>query len=376
MSLRVVVAPDSFKGTLTAVEVVDAIAAGIHRVVPDAEVVRVPMADGGEGLVDAVEAAGFSRRTLTVAGPLGAPVVAEWALRDAVAVVEMAQASGLPLVTPTPRTALEADTSGTGELIAAALDAGATRVVLGIGGSATTDAGAGALRTLGAVFRDARGDAVTGGGGSLVDVASIDLASLDPRLARTEIVLCSDVANPFSGPAGAARVFAPQKGADAAAVALLDRGLVAVAAAVRAASGIDLIAAGWGGSGGGIAGTFSALLGARPASGVDLVADLVDLDARLSGADLVIVGEGSLDAQSLLGKAPVGVARRAVAHGVAVVAVAGRRGVPLAELAAHGIHDAATAVEAAGSVEAALREPARWAAAAAETVMRRWITLR
>lgn len=369
---RIVVAPDSFKGTLTADEVVDAVADGIARVFPTAEVVRVPMADGGEGTVDAVVAAGFERRTSRVSGPLGDPIDAAWAVRGDTAVIEMAAAGGLPLVDPTPTTALEAHSFGTGELVRAALDAGARRIVLGIGGTATTDAGVGALRALGAVTRDARGAIVTGGGGGLADITTLDVSGLDPRLRTAQLVLCSDVANPFCGRGGAARVFAPQKGADASAVELLDTGLAAFAGVVHVVSGVDLVAEGWGGSGGGLAGTFFALLGAAPASGVDLMADLVGLDAQLIGADVAVVGEGSLDAQSLLGKAPVGVARRARAAGVGVVAVAGRRGVSPAQLEEAGIQDAATAVEVAGDVATALADPPRWVAAAAEAVMRRW----
>lgn len=398
---RVLVAPDKFKGTLTAAEAARAIREGVRRAVPDAEIRMLPFADGGEGTVDAALAVGFVRRSSVVAGPLGHPVEAVWALRDGgamtgvamtgVAVIEMAAASGLALVPrPTPETALAASTFGTGQLMRAALDAGARRVVLGVGGSATSDGGLGALLALGG---EVVGRAEFPGGaeaGSSSDpgarpsarrvdafdsdpTAALDLSGIDRRLADCELVLCTDVANPFCGPGGAAEVFAPQKGADAAAVAAIDVRLAALALALREATGVDLVALGWGGAGGGIAGGLHAAIGARAADGVDTMAELLGLDAAIAAAELVVVGEGSIDAQSRMGKAPVGIARRAAAAGVPCVAVCGTTEFEPAALAADGILRIAaadrTAQDAGHPASDALAHPAHWVAEAAHHLL-------
>ncbi|MFC7431875.1 MULTISPECIES: glycerate kinase [unclassified Agrococcus] len=368
---RVLVAPDKLKGTLTAVEAAHAIGDGVHDVWPSASVTTLPFADGGEGTVDALVAAGAETRVDTVTGPLGEPVDARWALLGDVAMVEMAAASGLPLVTPSPRTALASHTEGTGELIRLAIAAGARRVLVGVGGSASTDGGAGALRALGVRLLDASGAPAVGGGGDLARIASVDASAARALLAGVELVLCSDVANPFVGERGAAHVFGPQKGADPATVALLDDGLRSFARVVDAATGVDLEGADWGGSGGGIAGGLVAVLGASAADGVELLADLLDLDAAIAASDLVVVAEGSLDSQSLMGKTPVGIARHAAALGVPCVAVAGRVLVDASALAEVGIADAVAAVDVAPSPADALAEPARWLRAATVEVLRR-----
>lgn len=370
-ALRVLVAPDKFKGTLTAGQAVDAIARGVRDALPDAEVSALPFADGGEGTVDAAIAAGAQERIDRVTGPLGEPVDARWALLGTTAIVEMAQASGLPLVTPSPQVALDAHTEGTGELIARAVAAGARRVVLGVGGSASTDAGIGALRALGVLLLDEHGAEVRGGGRELHRVRFIDAAAARGRLAGVEILLCSDVANPFVGEHGAAHVFGPQKGADPETVEQLDEGMRAFAAVVEGATGIDLAGGDWGGSGGGVAGGLQAILGATAGNGVEILADVLGLDDAIAGVDLVVVGEGSLDAQSLLGKTPVGVARHARALGVPCVAVAGRIDVTAAELTAAHIVDAASAVGAAPSPAAAMDDAARYVREAASAVVAR-----
>lgn len=360
-----VVAPDKFKGTLTAPEAAAAIAAGIRAVVPDAEIRLLPMADGGEGTVDAAVAAGAERRTARVTGPLGDPIDAAWALLDGTAIIESAQAHGLSLVEPTPDTALDAVTDGVGELIRAALDAGAERIVVGLGGSASTDGGVGALRALGARTLAADGSDVVGGGRTLSDIARIELDGLDPRLATRRVLLASDVANPMSGPLGAARVFAPQKGADAAAVEALDAGLATFAAALRTATGVDLDRSGpdgtpWGGAAGGLAGGLRAALGGVPVNGTDELAGLLGVDAALEGASLLVVGEGSIDRQTALGKAPAALARRARDRGIRALAVAGRSELGPTDLAADGVGWIATASEWAGSDAAARADAARW----------------
>ncbi|WP_052397299.1 glycerate kinase [Streptomyces sp. NRRL F-5123] len=331
---RVLIAADKFKGSLTAVQVAEHVAAGLRAVVPGLDVTALPVADGGDGTVDAAVAAGFTRRTVRVTGPLGEPVEASYALREGTAVVEMAEASGLRHLPPgvfAPRTAT---TYGTGELLRAALDAGARSIVLGVGGSATTDGGAGMLAALGARLLDAHGAPVAPGGAALAGLATADLGGLDPRLAATEVVLAGDVDNPLLGPTGAAAVYGPQKGADADDVRALDAALAHYAEVLDAA---DLAAAPGAGAAGGIG--FGALLalGAAFRPGIDILLDVLGFVDALEGATLVITGEGSLDEQTLHGKAPVGVARAAAARGVPVAAVCGRLAVPPAALAAAGI---------------------------------------
>jgi glycerate 2-kinase len=336
---RVLLAPDKFKGSLGAREVAAALARGLRRTLPGAELVERPVADGGEGTVDMVLGAGFGLRTCTVPGPLGEPVTARYAVGDGAAVVEMSAAAGLALLPPpgpTPDTARRASTAGVGRLLADALAAAARRVVIGVGGSATTDGGAGALVALGARVLTADGRDVPPGGAALGDAARLDTTGLDPRAAGAELLVACDVDNPLTGPAGAAAVYGPQKGATAADVALLDAALGRWADVVAAATGRDLRDLPGAGAAGGLAFGLAAVLGARPTPGVRLLADLTGLTAEVRGAALVVVGEGSLDAQSLRGKGPVGLAAIAREAGTPVVAVAGRSLLSEAEAAAAG----------------------------------------
>lgn len=331
--MRVLIAPDKFKGSLTASEVAEALADGLAAARPEAEVICAPVADGGEGTVAAALGSGFAPVTVNVRGPLGEEVAATLAVRGEQAVIEMAAASGLGVL-PTVddalprRDALAASSHGTGQLVKAALDAGCTEIVLGVGGSANTDGGAGMIEALGARLLDAGGAPVGPGGGGLRALHRIELDHLDPRLAETAIVLAADVANPLLGADGAAAVFAPQKGAGPADVAELETGLTRFRDVLAAAIGpraLELAEAPGAGAAGGVGYAALAVLGATRRPGVEVVLDFVGLDQRLDGVDLVITGEGSLDAQSLGGKTPVGVARLARAHGVPmVVAVCGR----------------------------------------------------
>ena len=320
LGMRIVIAPDSFKGSLAADQAAGAIAAGIARARPDAEAVLRPVADGGEGTVAAALGAGYRPRRVRVSGPDGRPVAATFALDGTTAVVELAAAAGLGLLEhPAP---LTATTRGVGELLRAALDAGARRIVLGIGGSATTDGGAGMLQALGVRLLDADGTDVPPGGGGLARLARLDATGLDPRLAGVDLVVASDVDNPLTGPSGAAAVFGPQKGASADDVARLDAALSRYAAVLARDGGVRVAdVPGAGGAGGTAAGAM--LLGAHVVSGAGLVCDLVGLDTAVAGADLVITGEGSLDEQTLRGKAPAEVAARARGAEVPCVAMAG-----------------------------------------------------
>jgi glycerate kinase len=324
---RVLIAADKFKGSLTAVEVAERITAGIQRVRPGASIESLPVADGGDGTVAAAVAAGFERHEVEVTGPLGAPVTAAFGLRDGVAVVEMAEASGLQLMPTGVFAPLTATTRGTGELLLAAAEAGASTVVLGVGGSATTDGGAGMLEALGARFLDEDGDQVPHGGGPLVEMVSADLSGLDQRLKDIEVVLASDVDNPLTGPKGAAAVYGPQKGAGDADVQVLDSALshfvqvMGESVGPRAAEAAEAPGAG---AAGGIG--YGALvgLGATFRPGIDVLLEVLGFAPALERADLVITGEGSLDAQTLHGKAPAGVAAAARKAGKPVLAVCGR----------------------------------------------------
>lgn len=341
---RVLIAADKFKGSLTAVQVAERVTAGLRRVVPDLAVEAMPVADGGDGTVAAAVAAGFERREVRVAGPLGDEVTAAFALRGDTAVVEMAEASGLQRLPEGVFAALTASTYGSGELLRAALDAGARTIVFGVGGSATTDGGAGMLAALGARFLDADGAPVPPGGGGLAALASADLSGLDPRLADIELVLASDVDNPLTGPKGAPAVYGPQKGASPDDVAALDAALAHYAKVLAETPGVGAKAAEYAespgaGAAGGI-GYGALLVGARFRPGIEVMLDVLGFAPALEGADLVITGEGSLDEQTLHGKAPAGVAAAARAAGKEVVAVCGRLALPPEALGRAGIRRA------------------------------------
>ena len=323
---RVLIAADKFKGSLTAVQVAERVMAGLRRVVPGVEVEALPVADGGDGTVDAAVAAGFERREVRVAGPLGDELTAAFALRGDTAVVEMAEASGLQRLPAGVFAPLTSSTYGSGELLRAALDAGARTIVFGVGGSATTDGGAGMLSALGARFVDAEGEPVAPGGAALSDVATADLSGLDPRLSSVDFVLASDVDNPLTGPKGAPAVYGPQKGASPDDVEILDAALGHFAAVLEQSIGsraTEYAAAPGAGAAGGI-GYGALVLGARFRPGIEVMLDVLGFAPALERATLVITGEGSLDEQTLHGKAPAGVAAAARAAGKEVVAVCGR----------------------------------------------------
>ena len=338
MTRRVVMAPDKFKGSLTGMEVAARLAAGLERTGFLGETVGVSVADGGDGTVDAAVAAGYERIEARVSGPLGETVRASFAFRDQTAVIEAAAACGLALLPHGRRAPLTATTRGVGELILAALGMGATRLVLGVGGSATTDGGAGMLQALGARLTDASGQALPPGGAALAQLATVDLSRLHD-LSRVEFVLASDVDNPLLGLEGAAAVYAPQKGASTDEVAVLDAALAHWAQCVELALGRRYRNASGAGAAGGLGFAAIAFFGARTQPGVSLLLDVLSFSQRLNGARLVITGEGSLDEQTLHGKTPVGVARAVAAHGqnIPVVAVAGRCTLTPDELRTAGI---------------------------------------
>lgn len=337
---RILVAPDKFKGSLSAAEVADAVRRGVTTRRPDLDVHCLPVADGGDGTLAAALAAGFERVPVTATGPTGDPVETAYGLRGDTAVVEMADVSGLVRLPQGKLAPLTATSRGTGELIAAALDAGARSIVLGIGGSACTDGGAGMLQALGVSLRDEDGRELEPGGAALGNLSKLDLTRLHAALQRCEIVVACDVDNPLTGPVGAAAVYGPQKGATPDDVPLLDDALSRFADHVAGQTGRDLREEPGAGAAGGVGFAALAVLGATLRPGIDLMLDLLGFATHLPGADLVVVGEGSLDEQTLHGKAPVGVARLAGAAGSTVVAVCGRKTLTEGQLREAGIEAA------------------------------------
>lgn len=322
---KLVAAPNALKGSLSAVAAARAIATGAQRAVPDAEVVELGIADGGDGTAEVMcRALGGELREAWALDPLGRQRRARYAwLGDKTAVIDVATASGLALLTPAERDAANATSYGTGELIVAALEAGAERIVLGVGGSASVDGGAGILEALGARLLDGDGKELPRGGGALSRLSRIDVSKVDPRARQVPFDIACDVDSELLGPRGAARLFAPQKGAMAQDVEQLEAGLAHLAAIVARDFGRDIASVASGGAAGGIAAGLFGVLGARLLPGIDWVLDAVGFDRALSGAALCITAEGLLDRQSLRNKGPFGVARRAAARGVPVVALAG-----------------------------------------------------
>ena len=324
--MRILVAPQEFKGSLTAVEAADCFAAAARTVRPTAEIDIAPIADGGPGTAQAIVRAARGRTSIArVSGPLGAPVDAHWGRIDdgRTAVIEMAAAAGLTLLTTEQLDPRRASTHGVGELIAHALDAQAERILIGVGGSATNDGGAGAAEALGARILNDAGRPLPAGGAALASLARIDAVALDPRLASTEIEVLCDVQNPLIGADGASAVYGPQKGADAAAVAELDRALANYAAIVERDLGVRIADLPGGGAAGGLAAGLAAFCGARLVSGFDAVARAIGLAERIAQADLVLTGEGRLDTQSAWGKSVAGVAMLAEAANKPCIAVCG-----------------------------------------------------
>lgn len=326
--MRIVIAPDSFKGSLSAAETASALARGLLRALPDARFDLLPLSDGGEGWVRTLTAGGRGRiARVRVTGPVGDPVEAAFGLVDddagVTGIVEMAQASGLALLEPGSLDAAAATTYGTGELMAAALDAGAGRLLIGAGGSATNDGGAGMAAALGVSFRRSNGSPVEAGGAALAQLASLDTADLDARVREAEVVLATDVDNPLIGERGASAVYGPQKGASPELVAELDAALAHFASCVESALGDSWRDEPGAGAAGGLGFGLLAFAGAAVAPGIEVALDALGANGIVEGADLVITGEGRIDEQTLAGKVPIGVARRASAYGVPVIAVGG-----------------------------------------------------
>ena len=373
--MRIVIAPDKFKGSLSAPDVCLHLEKGLQRGAGgNLDVVRIPVADGGEGTLDAAVGSGFTRRSAVVAGPTGEPVTAEFAIRGNEAVIEMAAASGLALLPasalvhgrPGSTAARTATSLGTGQLISAALDAGCNRIIQGVGGSANTDGGAGVLQGLGARLLDAAGTDLPAGGAALARLERIDFSGFEPRLKDTRFVLASDVDNPLLGAQGAAAIFGPQKGATQQDVGMLDAALARFVEVLAREIGPEgpgnrafkAAEAPGAGAAGGVGYAAIAVLAATRRPGIDVVLEFTELKQRLAGADLVITGEGSLDEQSLLGKTPMGVARAAAAQGVPVIAVCGRTTLAQGQAAAAGFEDVYALTELESNVDRCIAEAA------------------
>lgn len=354
---RVLLAPDKFKGTLSGAEVAASLAEGIRSRRPAADVVAVPVADGGDGSLGAFEAAGFERIALRATGATGRPAPTWYVRRGEDAVVELAEVAGLAglqgALAP-----LTATSRGLGEVISHALDAGCTRVLVGIGGSASTDGGLGLVQALGARVRDASGAEVGLGGAGAATAATLDLSGLHPRLVATHIEVACDVDNPLTGPAGAAAVYGPQKGAESAQVHELDAALAHWADVVAAATGHDHRAEPGAGAAGGVGFATLAILGATLRPGAQLMLDQLGFADALAGVDLIVTGEGSLDEQTLRGKAPAAVAAAGRAAGVPVIAVAGRCLLDAPQLQAAGFDCVYTLLDEAATPQQALDEAA------------------
>ena len=345
-AMKFVIAPQAFKGSISALDVAAAMRRGVLHMLPDAEVVTVPVADGGDGTLETlVEGSGGTIRTSKVRGPLGETIEAEWgAMGDrTTAVVEMARTSGLALLPVDGRDPLNATTFGLGEAIRDALDAGFRRFIVGIGGSATNDAGAGMAQALGVHLLDRMGLELPFGGAALAKLDRIDPSGLDQRARESQFLVASDVNNPLTGPEGASAIYGPQKGATPEMVRELDTALLHFAGVARRDLGADVNDVPGAGAAGGLGAGLIAFLGAQLMPGVDIVLETVGLEAMLEGADLVITGEGCLDHQTVYNKAPIGVAAMAGRRGVPVIAVAGSLGEGCTEVHDHGI-DAAMAI--------------------------------
>ena len=371
--MKVVIAPQGFKGGISGLEAAQAIARGVAAAVPEAETVLAPVADGGDGTLNAlVDATGGQVFNQTVTGPLGQPLEAQWGVMGDgnTAVIEMARASGLALVPQRRRNPRITTTVGTGEILKEALDQGFTRVIVGLGGSATNDGGAGMAGALGARFLDANGRPLPPGGAALSRLASIDTSALHPGLGEVSIVAATDVTNPLCGPDGASAVFGPQKGASGEVVSELDAALANFARIVQRDVGVDVADRPGAGAAGGLGAGLMAFAGAQLQSGIDMVCQVLDFDSHLAGADLVITGEGRADRSTIFNKAPVGVARHAQAHGVPTVLLAGGLGPGHEELYGHGIAAVLCIADRPMSFEQSLNRTGELLESAAEQTMR------
>lgn len=371
--MKIVIAPDSFKGSLTALQAAEAIEKGLKSVLPSAEFKKMPMADGGEGTVQSlVDATGGELLVERVSDPLGNEIEAEYGILGdrTTAVIEMAAASGLTLVPPTRRNPLVTTTYGTGQLIKAALDRGCRKLIIGIGGSATNDGGAGMAEALGVKLLTSGGQPISPGGGGLGALDAINVSELDSRLAATTTVVACDVDNPLTGKNGAAYVYGPQKGATPKMIETLDANLAHFASIVQRDIGKVVGEITGAGAAGGLGAGLIAFLDAELKSGVDIVIDAVQLEEQFEDASLVVTGEGEINFQTVFGKTPVGVAKLAKAHRIPVIAIAGSLAEGAEEVHEAGIDAIIDIVPAPMSLESAVENAFDLTVKAAERAAR------
>jgi len=357
-TMKIVIAPDSYKESLSASEVAQAIEKGFREIFPDAQYISVPVADGGEGTVDAmISATQGSKVVTTVTGPLGEPVTACWGISGdgKTAFIEMAEASGLALVPNEKRNPLVTTSHGTGELILRALDNGVRNIIIGIGGSATNDGGAGMMQALGAKLTDAAGKEISPGGGGLLSLNNIDISGLDKRLESCVINVACDVTNPLTGDNGASRIFGPQKGADEAMIVELDRNLAHFAQMIKKHLRIDVENAPGAGAAGGMGAALMAFLEADLRSGVEIVTEALNLEEHIHNCSLVVTGEGRMDSQSIRGKVPIGVAAVAKKYRKPVIGIAGSLACDVAVVHQHGIDAVFSVLNSIGTLDEALK---------------------
>ena len=373
MPLRIVIAPQAFKHSIGARAAATAIERGIRIAIPDAETTLIPVADGGDGTLAAlIDTTGGQFHQATVTGPLVDPVAAQWGVMGdgQTAVIEMALASGLALIPDDRRDPRRATTYGTGQLMHAALDAGYSRIIVGLGGSATNDGGTGMAAALGVRFLDASGNDLPSGGAALADLSRIDASALHPALADATIIGATDVTNPLCGDTGASAIFGPQKGATPDMVAELDSCLSNLAAVVKSDLGLDVLDTPGSGAAGGLGAGLIAFAGAELRSGIDMVCDVLDFDRYVAAADLVITGEGRADRSTAFDKTPVGVARRARSFGVPTILLAGSLGPGYDLLYDHGIDAIVSIAEEPTDLSASLERGAELLERAAERAIR------
>ena len=359
--MKIVIAPDSYKESLSALEVASAIEQGFREIWPNAEYVKLPVADGGEGTVEAMVAATTGRIVdVDVTGPLGEPVTAFYGLSgdERTAFIEMAAASGLEQVPVALRDPLKTTSWGTGELIRHALDAGVDHIIIGLGGSATNDGGAGMVQALGAKLLDARHNEIGKGGAALDALAQIDISQLDPRLAACRIEVACDVTNPLTGKEGASAVFGPQKGATAETIDRLDTALAHYAQIIARDLDVDVLELAGGGAAGGMGAALYAFCGAQLRRGIEIVTDALQLDACVADADLVITGEGRIDSQTIHGKVPVGVAKVAKRYNKPVIGIAGSLTADVGIVHEHGLDAVFSVIYTVCTLEDALKNAA------------------
>ncbi|WP_062237466.1 glycerate kinase [Fictibacillus sp. FJAT-27399] len=374
--MKIVIAPDSYKGSLTAVEAAEAIERGVKKADSTIQTILVPAADGGEGTMDTlVTATGGRKKSVRVTGPLHSEISAEYGILgdQKTCVIEMASASGLCLVSPEELNPLTATTYGTGQLIKQALDDGFRSFVLAIGGSATNDGGAGMLQALGLELLDDSGQRVQFGGGELHNIKEIDLSGFDPRVKECTFLIASDVQNPLVGKEGASAVFGPQKGATEEMVKLLDKNMVHWGDMVEQATGIRLHDMPGAGAAGGIGGAFQAFFPAQMKRGVDVVTEYAGLPQALDGADLVITGEGRVDFQTASGKTPMGVAQRAKQSGIPTMILAGSVGEGVEVLYQYGVISITSMIQQPLTLEEAMRRAPQLLEYSAEQLVRTFI---